>query len=76
MELIFYWPENPVYRATGSAAAEAVPQPKQCHRFLEGVTTRLAVSSSWNALADEVFAGLLAGDTGTLYQAFDRYLHL
>ena len=26
MELIFYWPENPVYRATGSAAAEAVPQ--------------------------------------------------
>ena len=24
-----------------------MPQPKQCHRFLVVVTTRLAVSSSW-----------------------------
>jgi len=25
-----------------------MPQPKQCHKFLAGVTTRLAVASSWN----------------------------
>lgn len=36
-----------VFLMTQSMGPPPMAQPKQCHRFLAGVTTRLAVSSSW-----------------------------
>jgi hypothetical protein len=62
--------ETPLSFITQSMGPPPTPQPKQCHRFLAGVTIRLAVSSAWNG---QWPAQALQLDAGGLDQALHRH---
>ncbi len=64
---------------TQSIGPPRAPQPKQCHRFLAGVTTSEAVSSSWNGhrpilSSPDFFSSMLEASTrrSTLISFFSR----